>query len=85
MDVWQMVGAMGVLVTSAQLLPQLYKSLKTRQVRDLSMGLCILVGSSAMIWTLYGIHLRDAPLIVANTINLIGAIILFVLKIKDRV
>lgn len=84
MDTWQVIGGLGVVFTSAQLLPQVYKSLRTRQVRDLSMGLSVLVGLSALTWTLYGIHLRDVPLILANSINLGGALILFALKVCEK-
>ena len=72
------------MFTSVQLLPQVVKSLRTRQVRDLSLGLAVIVGLSALTWLLYGIHLRDAPLILANGMNLAGATVLGVLKARER-
>jgi MtN3 and saliva related transmembrane protein len=81
MDPWQIVGTVGILSTSAQLIPQVIKSVRTRRVDDLSIGLSIIVGISALSWFVYGIHLRDVPLITANLINLIGALILFGLKV----
>ena len=83
MDVWQVVGGLGVVFTSAQLVPQVVKSVRTRQVRDLSLGLAVIVGLSAFTWTLYGLHLRDVPLVVANAVNLVGASILLVLKLQE--
>jgi len=83
---WETVGALGVIFTSAQLAPQVIKSLKTRQVRDVSLGLSIIVGLSAISWLLYGLHLHDKPMVIANLINLCSAAILFLLKLcsKDR-
>jgi len=81
MDIWQIVGILGIIFTSAQLFPQVVKSLRTRQVRDLSLGLSIIVGLSALCWLAYGIHLKDFAIIVANGINLAGALTLFFLKV----
>ena len=82
MDIWQIVGTVGIVSTSAQLIPQVVKSVRTRQVNDLSIGLCIIVGLSALSWFIYGIHLGDVPLIIANFINLAGAIVLCGLKVS---
>lgn len=84
MDPWIIVATFAVIFTSLQLIPQVFKSLKTKQVRDLSMGLAIIVGLSAATWLAYGIHIKDVPLIIANSINLVGALILFTLKIRER-
>ncbi|MBW2990515.1 hypothetical protein KY348_02300 [Candidatus Woesearchaeota archaeon] len=84
MDPWIIVGAFGVIFTSLQLIPQVIKSLKTKKVRDISIGLSIIVGLSAISWLAYAIHLKDLPLAIANIINLIGASILFTLKIREK-
>ena len=84
MNPWVIVAALAVIFTSLQLIPQVIKSLKTKKVRDLSLGLSIIVGLSAITWLVYGIHIKDIPLVIANTINLIGALILFLLKIKEK-
>jgi MtN3 and saliva related transmembrane protein len=84
MDIWKVIGAVGVVLTSVQLVPQIVKSLRTRQVRDLSLGLSVVVGLCALTWLAYGIHLRDAPLIIANAVNLAGAALLTALKLAGQ-
>nr|MCK4930489.1 hypothetical protein [Nanoarchaeota archaeon] len=84
MDPWIIVATFAVIFTSLQLIPQVIKSLRTKKVRDLSIGLSIIVGLSAISWLAYGIHLKDFPLVIANIINLIGASILFTLKIREK-
>jgi MtN3 and saliva related transmembrane protein len=81
MNFWQILGTFGIVFTSAQLVPQVVKSLRTRSVGDLSIGLSVVVGMSALCWLIYGIHLKDVPLTIANGLNLIGAMILLGLKI----
>ena len=51
---------------------------RTVQVGD------VVVGLSALCWLAYGIHLKDFAIIVANGINLAGAIILLVLKLSTK-
>jgi len=85
MEIWSVIGGLGVVFTSLQLVPQVIKSLRTRQVRDVSLGLSIVVGLSGVCWLAYGIHLGDAPLVTANGMNVIGALTLFVLKMRERV
>jgi len=83
MNIWILVGIIGITFTSLQLIPQVYKSLKTKSVRDLSLGLSIIVGLGSITWIIYAWHLNDIPIFIANLINLIAALILFSLKIRE--
>ena len=69
---------------SIQLMPQVVKSLRTRQVRDLSLGLGAIAGLSALTWLIYGIHLQNIHVILVNALNLSAATILFVLKLRGN-
>lgn len=84
MDIWFLVAVMAVILTSLQLIPQVYKSLKTGKVRDLSLGWIILIILVSTTWLAYGIHLGDWAIKVANSINLVGALVLFVLKVSTK-
>lgn len=83
MTIWTLVGALGVVFTSAQLLPQVMLSLRSRQVRDVSLGTGIIILLSALCWVIYGTYLRDWPIIIANVLNLTGASILIWLKVMS--
>ena len=82
MKFWTIVSLMGIVFTSAQTFPQIVKSLKSQKLRDLSMGLCLIVGGSSLCWFLYGFHLRDKAIMIANIINLVGAVFLLLLKLR---
>lgn len=83
MDIWTIIASFAVVLTAVQLFPQVYQSLKTKQVRDLSLGFSLLVAAGCLVWLIYGIHIHDWAVIIANAINLVGAIILIYLKIKS--
>lgn len=84
MNIWPFIGTLAIIFTAIQLFPQLHKTIKTKKARDLSLGLCIIIALGSLTWIIYGIHLLDAPIIIANILNFIGAIILFGFKIKDK-
>jgi len=71
---------MAICFTSLQMIPQVIKSLKTRKLEDVSIGLVIIVSLSAITWMIYGLHLRDTAIVCTNAINLVGAAILLILK-----
>ncbi len=84
MDIWTIVAGFAVVLTAVQLFPQVYQSFKTKKVRDLSFGFALLVALGCLIWLIYGIHIHDWAVIIANAINLLGAILLIYLKLGDK-
>ena len=85
MDIWTFVGIMGIVFTSAQTFPQIIKSLRSRELRDLSGLLCCIVSASSLCWLSYGIHLADKAIIIANGINAAGAMFLLLLKLRYEI
>lgn len=53
-------------------LPQAYKIFKTESAKDISMITYPLLFVGAIVWVLYGIELRDFPLIFANSIGIMA-------------
>jgi MtN3 and saliva related transmembrane protein len=81
MTFWTILAGVGVVITSVQLLPQVVKSLRSRRVRDLSLGSCVTMTLAAGIWLAYGAHIRDAAIVSANVLNVTCALILTTLKL----
>lgn len=77
---WTIVGIIAGLITSSSFIPQIYKGFKTRSLEDLSyyMLFFLLIGMS--LWLVYGIHLMDFAIILANIIALICIITLTTMK-----
>ena len=50
---------------------QTFKIIKTKEVKDVSVGTYIMIFAIGTVWFIYGIQLKDPPLIIGNTIKLV--------------
>ena len=75
-------GILAVLATMAGIMisvsyyPQIYKMYKRKSSADVSLTTYLMVGSSVVIWLLYGFSIRNIPLIITNSVSLFGAIVI---------
>ena len=72
---WYVVGAVAAALTTFGYVPQAIKMLRTKQVKDLSPVTLIQISAGMSLWTLYGIHLKDAIIIGANSVGLLVLLI----------
>lgn len=70
------LGYLGSFLTSITFVPQVYKAWQTKSVGDLSKWTVLIVITSASIWLVYGIAINSGPVMVANTVVLIFALVL---------
>lgn len=85
MNTIQFIGlAAGALTTSA-FLPQVIKTWKSRSAKDLSLGMFSLFCLGVLLWLIYGIIVRDIPVIAANllTLMLASTLLFFKLRFKE--
>lgn len=79
------IGLVAGTLTSVAAIPQLIKTLKTRNVRDISIWQPLLLSFGVALWMMYGVLINDLPLILANITPLVCNAILTVMKIRyDR-
>ena len=83
MDPLLILGALGIICTSVQLIPQIIKAYRTRSVTDVSLGMLLIILVGTISWTTYGWLIADAAVIIANTINLGATLILLGFKLKS--
>ena len=76
------IGLIAAVFTTVAGLPQLVKSWKLKETKDISLWMYILSCIGVSLWLVYGIFLKDLPLIFANTITL--AIVGSVLALKMK-
>lgn len=76
------IGYAATVVGILIMLPQIYKSWKTKKVNDLSMGMVFLYFLNCLLWLIYGLLIVAPPIIVANAIGLIISIFQLLLKLK---
>lgn len=77
-----LIGLVAGTLTSIAALPQLVKTIQSRQARDISIWQPLLISLGVALWLLYGILIWDIPLILANIIPLICNIALTILKLR---
>ena len=68
--------------TTGSFIPQVVKSWKTKETKDLSLAMVMLVVIGISMWLTYGILTKDLPIILANAVSLMLTIIMLVIKIR---
>lgn len=78
----QYIGFTAGILTVISFLPQVAQAWRTKQVRDLSLGTLVLLLTGGMMWLMYGVLSKDAPVIATNAgmVVLITAILVAKLK-----
>lgn len=77
---WYAVGAVAAALTSFGFVPQILKMWQTKSVRDVSPLMIIQFIAGVVLWTVYGVHLRDPVVIIANLVSLailVAALLLY--------
>jgi len=78
------VGYLATVLTIAAFIPQTYKAVVTRHTRDLALATYAILIVTGTLWTIYGIGLHDAALIITNSIIAVLALTICIVKIKDK-
>lgn len=73
---------MAAVLTSAAFLPQVVKTLKTKETKDISLMMFVFSATGLCLWFIYGLLLNDLPIIFANGISFGLAFVILFLKIK---
>jgi MtN3 and saliva related transmembrane protein len=84
MELSQIFGFIGAFTLTITLIPQLFLTFKTKKVDNLSIGFLFLQNLTCILFLIYGILLKEIPLITANSIVGIQSLILIGLKIKYK-
>lgn len=82
MDNIVIIGYIAGTLTTASFVPQVIRSWKLKETRDLSLAMLVLFAFGVILWTVYGIWIGSFPIIAANVVTL--CLILFLLWMKVR-
>lgn len=74
------VGLFGAFLTGVTFVPQVYKAWQSKSVGDLSTWMILIVITSAAVWLFYALYLGLRPVIIANSVILVLAIVLLYFK-----
>jgi MtN3 and saliva related transmembrane protein len=76
-------GWMAGVLTTVSFLPQVLKTLREGHTKDLSLAMYAMFCAGVALWTVYGLLLESPPMIIANTITLLLAGAVLVMKIRN--
>jgi MtN3 and saliva related transmembrane protein len=76
------LGLTAAFLTTFAYLPQSVKSIRTKETKDLSLPMVIMLECGLIIWLAYGIMIQSIPIIAANTVSLVLMTIILVLKLR---
>ncbi len=77
-----LIGLIAAICTTASFLPQVIKTWRSKKTKDISFLMYAILALGLFLWLVYGIIIRDYPLILANSISLGLAICVLFLKIR---
>jgi MtN3 and saliva related transmembrane protein len=78
------IGYVAALFTTFSLLPQIIRIWKLKEARDISLFMPLMLSIGAVLWLVYGIMIAEAPVIAANVVSLLVALITLLITIKYR-
>jgi MtN3 and saliva related transmembrane protein len=76
------LGYLAAFCTTIAFIPQAIKVYKTKQTKDISLGMFSLLIGGFVLWLWYGILLISYPIILANSVTLIIAIYILITKFR---
>jgi len=81
MDIIQFTGYLAGFIIALSLTPQVAKAWKTKSKRDISLLWNMILIFGLLLYFVYGIGIKQMPIIVMNTIEILLAISLVVAKL----
>lgn len=81
-DLNNIIGIIAGVITTSALIPQALKIYKTKSARDVSLMMFIFLAVGIALWFIYGILIKEIPVILANFISLILIFTIIFMKIR---
>ncbi|HUB20681.1 MAG TPA: SemiSWEET transporter [Acidobacteriaceae bacterium] len=79
------IGLAAAVCTTVSFIPQLVRVWRLRSAREISLVMFSVYSLGVLLWLVYGIYLRAAPIILANAVALVLSLAILALKLRfDR-
>ena len=84
MDIIMVVGLIAAALTTSALFPQLVKVWRTKSTKDVSAGMFTMTSAGVFMWFIYGVYINDFPIIMANFLAFVQAVLILFCKAKYK-
>lgn len=82
MNIPRIIGLAAATLTTIAFVPQVWRSLKTRDTRGISLGMYTVFTLGIALWLVYGLLINDLPVTLANAVTLVLALAVLILKLR---
>ena len=84
METTDILGYIAGTLTTAALVPQVWRTFRTRDVSGISLRMYSIFTIGIAVWLAYGVLLRQTPMMLANSLSLLMACAVLAMKLKYR-
>ncbi len=78
------LGYIAACCTTASFLPQAVETIRTKDTEGISLYMYLLFTGGVIIWVVYAFITKDMPLLIANAITSVLAMIILIYKIRYK-
>lgn len=82
MNILRIIGLVAATLTTLAFVPQVWRTLKTRDTRGISFGMYAAYTVGITLWLIYGLLLHDLPITLANAVTLLLAAVMLAFKLR---
>ena len=84
MKITTLIGLLAATLTTLSFVPQVVKTWKMKETRDISLSMFLILGIGIILWTIYGFMIQDLPVILANCVSFVFIAIIIFLKVRYK-
>ncbi len=78
---FEFIGIIAAILTTSGFVPQVYRSLRTKNVSGISLTMYLVLFTGMLFWLYYGILIQSLSIILANIISGLLVFILIILRL----
>jgi len=76
------IGVVAAILTTVAFVPQVWRVMRTHDTNAISLLMYLLFSTGVALWLVYGVMLLLWPVIIANTVTLVLALIVIFFKVR---
>ena len=80
----ELIGLLAAILTTTAFIPQVYKVIKTKSVKGLSLTTYLIFTSGVLFWLIYGLLKSSVSMIIGNGITFLLAFSILYYILKNR-
>lgn len=80
----QIIGLAAGILTSASMLPQLFKIIREKEAEDVSFWMPLILLAGVGLWVVYGVLKKDLPIVLTNAFSVAVNLLLMYFRYKYK-